>query len=160
MFFTALSKKSQNAGAEAGKNAPVSGSCPLLFIMDRPLFEKLVHDSLRHLPRRFKQKLVNIAIEIEDRPSPALLHDMGIEHGTLFGLYQGVPLTEREWNYGNVLPDRIVIYQHPIEQAAQSNEEIEEIVMDTVMHEIGHYFGFGDKELYSIEDEKRKKKGK
>lgn len=126
--------------------------------MDRPAFEKLVQNSLRRLPRRFKQKMENITIEIEDHPSPALLRDMGIESGTLFGLYQGVPLTEREWNYGNVLPDRIVIYQQPIEAAASSSERIEEIVRDTVMHEIGHYFGFSDSELYEMEDEKRKKK--
>jgi predicted Zn-dependent protease with MMP-like domain len=110
------------------------------------------------LPRRFKQKLHNIAIEIEDRPSPALLQDMGIESGTLFGLYQGVPLTQREWNYGNVLPDRIVIYQQPIEAVAASSPEIEEIVMDTVMHEIGHYFGLGDDELHVIEETKRGKR--
>ena len=126
--------------------------------MDRLSFEKMVQQSLRRLPRRFKQKIKNIAIEIEDRPSPALLRDMGIEHGTLFGLYQGVPLTEREWNYGNMLPDRIIIYQQPIETAASSSEEIEEIVMDTVVHEIGHYFGFADDELYEIEEAKRRKK--
>jgi predicted Zn-dependent protease with MMP-like domain len=126
--------------------------------MDRPAFEKLVQNSLRRLPRRFKQKLENISIEIEDRPSPDLLKDMGIESGTLFGLYQGVPLTQREWNYGNVLPDRIVIYQRPIEAAASSSEGIEEIVRDTVMHEIGHYFGFSDYELDEMEDEKRRGK--
>ena len=76
---------------------------------------------------------------------------MGIERGTLFGLYQGVPLTAREWNYGNMLPDRITIYQRPIEQTAQSPAEIEEIVLDTVIHEIGHYFGFDDEELDRIE---------
>ena len=124
--------------------------------MDRPAFEKLVQNCLRRLPLRFKQKLDNIAIEIEDRPSPDLLKDMGIESGTLFGLYQGVPLTHRAWNYGNVLPDRIVIYQQPIEAAASSPEEIEEIVANTVMHEIGHYFGFSDNELDVMEDEKRK----
>ena len=98
--------------------------------MDRPAFEKLVQNSLRRLPRRFKQKLHNIAIEIEDRPSPALLQDMGIESGTLFGLYQGVPLTERAWNYGNMLPDRIVIYQWPIEAAAKSNEVLAQLGPD------------------------------
>ena len=126
--------------------------------MDRPAFEKLVKNSLRRLPRRFKQKLHNIAIEVEDRPSTTLLRDMGIESGTLFGLYQGVPLTERGWNYGNVLPDRIVIYQQPIEGAAASTGEIEEIVMDTVMHEVGHYFGFADDELHAIEESKRGKR--
>jgi predicted Zn-dependent protease with MMP-like domain len=126
--------------------------------MDRSSFEKLVEKSLERLPKKFKHKLRNIMIEIEDRPAQELLDDMGIETGTLFGLYQGVPLTERDWNFGNALPDRIVIYQRPIESAAASPEEIEEIVLDTVVHEVGHYFGFDDASLYSIEDEKRRMK--
>ncbi len=126
--------------------------------MDRSSFEKLVEKSLERLPKKFKHKLRNIMIEIEDRPAQELLDDMGIETGTLFGLYQGVPLTERDWNFGNALPDRIVIYQRPIESAASSPEEIEEIVLDTVVHEVGHYFGFDDASLYSIEDEKRRMK--
>jgi predicted Zn-dependent protease with MMP-like domain len=126
--------------------------------MDRSSFEKLVERSLERLPGKFRNKLRNIMIEIEDEPSGEVLDDMGIEDGTLFGLYQGVPLTERDWNFGNVLPDRIVIYQRPIEGAASSPEEIEEIVLDTVVHEIGHYFGFDDAELYSIEDSKARKK--
>ena len=125
-------------------------------IMDRPAFEILVQHSIRKLPRRFKQKLANISVEIEDRPSQELLNDMGIRSGTLFGLYQGVPLTERGWNYGNMLPDRIVIYQHPIESVAASPVEIEKIVLDTVIHEIGHYFGFSDNELREIEAAKRR----
>jgi len=126
--------------------------------MDRSSFEKLVQHSLRRIPRRFKKKLENISVEVEDRPSSELLRDMGITSGTLFGLYQGVPLTQREWNYGNVLPDRIVIYQRPIESAAVSPGEIDEIVLDTVMHEVGHYFGFSDDELYEMMDEVKKKK--
>ncbi len=124
--------------------------------MDRSSFEQLVQQSLRRLPRRFKKKLENISIEVEDRPSAELLRDMGITSGTLFGLYQGVPLTQREWNYGNVLPDRIVIYQGPIESAAASSQQIEEIVLDTVMHEVGHYFGFSDKELYEMMEDVKK----
>jgi len=127
--------------------------------MDRSSFEKLVENAITRLPRRFKQKINNISIEVEDSPSREVLQEMGIERGTLFGLYQGVPLPAREWNYGNVLPDRIVIYQRPIELAAQSPEEIEEIVLETVIHEIGHYFGFDDDELYRMEDEKRKDGG-
>ena len=126
--------------------------------MDRSSFEHIVENALRHLPRRFKNRIKNISIEIEDRPSRETLQNMGILQGTLLGLYQGVPLTERGWNYGNVLPDRIVIYQLPIEESARSLEEIEKIVLDTVMHEVGHYFGFDDEALYSIEDDKSKKK--
>ncbi len=124
--------------------------------MDRISFEKLVQQSLRRLPRRFKKKLDNISVEVEDRPSAELLRDMGITSGTLFGLYQGVPLTRREWNYGNVLPDRIIIYQRPIESASGSPEEIEEIVLDTVIHEVGHYFGFSDDELYEMMNKVKK----
>jgi predicted Zn-dependent protease with MMP-like domain len=125
--------------------------------MNRSSFEQLVENALRRLPKRFKSKIKNISVEIEDRPSNETLRDMGIKRGTLFGLYQGVPLTEREWNFGNVLPDRIVIYQRPIEDAAGSSEEIEDIVLETVAHEVGHYFGFSDDELYDIEDDRRRK---
>ncbi len=126
--------------------------------MDRFSFEHIVGKALRRLPRRFKNKIKNISIEVEDSPSRATLESMGIRRGTLLGLYQGVPLTEREWNYGNVLPDRIVIYQRSIEQSARSMDEIEDIVLDTVMHELGHYFGFDDEEMYSIEDDQGKKR--
>ncbi len=128
--------------------------------MDRAAFEKLVQNSLRSLPRRFKQRLQNISVVVEDKPSASLLQDMGIKSGTLFGLYQGVPLTKRGWNYGNMLPDRIVIYQQPIESAAVSPEQIENIVRDTVIHEIGHYFGFDDNELSLMEGEKSRVKRK
>jgi len=131
--------------------------------MDRLSFEKLVQNALRRLPRRFKRKIENISIVVEEKPTAELLRDMEIESGTLFGLYQGVPLTERGWNYGNMLPDRIVIFQRPIEEAANSPSEIEEIVMDTVVHEVGHYFGFSDHTLYEIERKKtmeRRREGK
>lgn len=124
--------------------------------MDRRSFEQLVEDALEKLPRAFKEKIENISVHIEDSPSPETLEEMGIESGTLFGLYQGVPLTERGWYYGNVLPDRIVIYQRPIEEAARSRQEVEDIILETVMHEVGHYFGFDDEELYKMEDAKKK----
>jgi predicted Zn-dependent protease with MMP-like domain len=126
--------------------------------MDRSSFEKLVERALTKLPGKFRSRLKNIVVEVEAEPPQEILDDLGIEHGTLYGLYQGVPLTEREWNYGNVLPDRIVIYQGPIERAARAGEEVEQIVLDTVVHEIGHYFGFDDAELYRMEDEKSRKK--
>jgi predicted Zn-dependent protease with MMP-like domain len=128
--------------------------------MDRLAFELLVEKSLEKLPKKFKGRLRNIIIEVEDLPSQEVLDELGIKSGTLFGLYRGVPLTSREWNYGNVLPDRIVIYQHSIESAAASSGEIERLIMDTVMHEIGHYFGFSDAALYSIEREKGTREGK
>jgi predicted Zn-dependent protease with MMP-like domain len=128
--------------------------------MDRKKFEQLIERSLKRLPRRFLDALENIAIEVEAEPPDDVLDDLGIEDDGLYGLYQGTPLTEREWNYGNMLPDRIVIYQGPIERDSRTDAEVEEIVLDTVMHEVGHYFGFDDETLYGIEDEKAKKKGR
>ena len=128
--------------------------------MDKPSFERLVTTALRRLPRAFRAKLENISVQIEDAPSAATLHDMGMKAGTLLGLYQGVPLTERGWGYGNVLPDRIIIYQGPIEEAAASPRDIEDMVLDVVMHEIGHYFGFDDRALSRLESEKRRKRGR
>jgi predicted Zn-dependent protease with MMP-like domain len=118
--------------------------------MDRISFEKLVSRALRRLPREFAAKLENISVQIEDAPSQETLREMG--------QYQGVPLTERGWGYGNVLPDRIVIYQRPIEESASSPEDIEKTVAEVVIHEIGHYFGFDDDDLYRIEANKRRKK--
>jgi predicted Zn-dependent protease with MMP-like domain len=128
--------------------------------MDKNKFEQLVGRSLQRLPKKFLDALQNITIEVENEPEDEILDDMGIEDGALYGLYQGTPITEREWNFGNVLPDRIVIYQGPIERDAANDEEIEEIVLDTVVHEIGHYFGFDDETLYEIEDEKFHRRGK
>lgn len=123
--------------------------------MDRTSFQQLVEQALRRLPRKFKNKIRNVSIEIEDRPSAALLKELGIRSGTLYGLYRGVPITEREWNFANFLPDRITIYQLPIEASAASSEAIEKIVRDTVIHEVGHYFGFDDAYLSAIERERK-----
>ena len=122
--------------------------------MRRWHFEKLVAEALDELPRRFRRRLRNIAVVVEIEPSQELLEDMGLwPHGTLLGLYQGVPLTERGFSYGNVLPDRITIFQKPIEAMHRTNEEIKEAVKDTVKHELGHYFGLDDERLEELMEE-------
>ncbi len=95
----------------------------------------------------------NIAIVVEDEPSRALLRDMEIEPpDTLFGLYQGTPLTERRWDYGNALPDRILLFQGPHEREAESNEDLMASIAETLIHEIGHYFGLSEEEIEAIEE--------
>ena len=122
--------------------------------MRRWHFEKLVAEALDELPRRFRRRLRNIAVVVEIEPSQELLKDMGLwPHRTLLGLYQGVPLTERGFSYGNVLPDRITIFQKPIEAMCRTTEEIKEVVKDTVKHEIGHYFGLDDERLEELMEE-------
>jgi len=121
--------------------------------MTRRRFEALVEKSLRKLPRAFKEKVANIAVVVEDWADDETLAEMGIEPpDTLYGLYQGVDITHRDSTYGNVLPDVITIYQGPIEEDAADEAEMAEIVRETVMHELGHYFGLDDDTMHKIED--------
>ena len=121
--------------------------------MTRRQFEALVEKALRQLPRTFRQRIANIAVVVEDWADAATLEEMGIEPpDTLDGLYRGVDLTRRDSSYGNVLPDVITIYQGPIEEDAADEEEMREIVRETVIHELGHYFGLDDETMHRIED--------
>jgi predicted Zn-dependent protease with MMP-like domain len=119
--------------------------------MTRERFTELVEEALRDIPRRFRRAMKNVAVVVEDEPPPALLEELEIEPpDTLFGLYQGTPLTERSWSHGNALPDRISIYQQPIEAECADDDEIRECVAETVIHEFGHYFGLSEEEIEEI----------
>ncbi len=121
--------------------------------MTRERFRQLVAEAIDTIPARFRRELRNIAIVVEDRPSRALLEEMEIDPpDTLFGLYQGTPLTERRWDHGNVLPDRIAIYQEPIEEVSDTDDEVVTEIGETLIHEVGHYFGLSEEELEAIED--------
>jgi predicted Zn-dependent protease with MMP-like domain len=122
--------------------------------MTREAFEHHVTDALRTVPKRFRDAMRNVAIVVEDEPSPALLREMEIDPpDTLFGLYQGLPLTERHWDYGNALPDRIVLFQGPHEREARDDDELIGSIAETLIHEIGHYFGLSEEEIAAIEDQ-------
>ncbi len=121
--------------------------------MTRHRFEQLVADAIRTLPRQFRDHMTNIAIIVEDEPSPALLEEAEIDPpDTLFGLYQGTPLPERRWDFGNVLPDRILIFQGPIEDACDTDDEVVAEIGETLIHEVGHYFGLSEEEIEDIEE--------
>jgi predicted Zn-dependent protease with MMP-like domain len=116
--------------------------------MERKAFEALVHEALKDLPQIFREKLKNVAIIVEDYPSDELLDRMEVpEDETLFGLYEGVPLTERGYFDAPLHPDRVLIFQRPIEEVCNTPEEIKEEVRITVVHELAHFFGFDDDEL-------------
>jgi predicted Zn-dependent protease with MMP-like domain len=118
----------------------------------RTEFEALVERALRTLPRRFKEKIANVAIVVEDWADDETLREVGIEPpDTLYGLYRGIDLTRRDTSYGNVLPDTIHIYQGPVEEDCADDVEMAELVRDTVIHEIGHYFGLDDDTMEGIE---------
>lgn len=118
-------------------------------------FEELVTEAISGLPEKFKEKMENIAVAIEDLPSQELLGEMKIKspYG-LLGLYRGVPYTRRGIWYRNVMPDKIIIFQKPIEVQCRNKEEIRESVRKVVIHEIGHYFGLDEADLRKIEKER------
>ncbi len=121
--------------------------------MTRSEFEEQVLRALRSIPRRFRDAMQNIAIVVEDEPGRALLREMEIEPpDSLFGLYQGTPLTERRWDHGNSLPDRILLFQGPHEREAESHADLVASIAETLIHEIGHYFGLSEEEIEEIEE--------
>jgi len=121
--------------------------------VERKQFEQLVAEALASIPRRFRGAMKNLAIVVEDEPSPALLDEMEIEPpDTLLGLYQGTPLTERPWGYGNTLPDRVLIFQGPHERDAEDDDDLVVAIGETLIHEIGHYFGLSEEEIQEIEE--------
>lgn len=121
--------------------------------MTRQRFQQLVEDAINEIPRRFRKEMRNVAVVVEDEPSRELLEEMEMEPGdTLFGLYQGTPLPERSWGFGNALPDRISIYQKPTEEACENDDEIRDCVAETVIHEFGHYFGMSEEQIEEIEE--------
>jgi predicted Zn-dependent protease with MMP-like domain len=112
-------------------------------------FYELVERALEGLPRELTQLLDNVAIVVDEWPdysTPLVVED---PEDTLYGLYEGVPLTERGWGYSGVLPDKITIFRGPLERDFEP-DELEEQVRITVVHEIAHYFGFNEDRLEEL----------
>jgi predicted Zn-dependent protease with MMP-like domain len=110
-------------------------------------FESLVEKALDGLPEEFSDLLDNVVVLVEDEPDPEDLEAMGFEPGEeLFGLYQGVPLSQRDTFY-SALPDRVIIYRGPILRHCETRREVIQEVRDTVVHELGHYFGMEEDQM-------------
>jgi predicted Zn-dependent protease with MMP-like domain len=117
--------------------------------LSRGEFEVLVARALGRIPPRFRSRMVNLAILVEDSgPEPDLL-----------GLYEGQPLTERSSMAAAPGPDRIWIFQRPHQEMARSAADLERIVADTVWHEVGHYFGLDESEIHAVEQRRERRRG-
>jgi len=124
-----------------------------MITLSREQFEKIVDDAVAGVPKKFLDKLNNVAIVVQDFPSPGQLAKLGVRTDgqtarpyLLLGLYQGVPQTKR-WGGGSIFPDKITIFKRPIEYLAHSEEDVKRIVVDTVKHEIAHHFGFSEQDI-------------
>jgi len=120
--------------------------------MERERFEWLVARAVESLPGEFRTKLENVDVVVEAWPTKGQLAKAGLRRGqTLLGLYQGVPLTKRGRHYGLVAPDKITIFQKPIEAKCGFEAEIMAEIQRVVRHEIAHHFGIGDARLRQLE---------
>lgn len=116
--------------------------------MDSQRFELLVAEAVNSLPDEISERLENVDIVIADRPTREQLRSIkGRKGDTLFGLYEGVPLTNRTHGYGMVIPDKITIFQGPIESYCRNDAQIVKQVRRVVLHEIAHHFGISDRRL-------------
>lgn len=121
--------------------------------MTRQEFRALVDEALLLIPENFRDAMQNIAIVVEDEPTARALAEVGLEPpDTLLGLYEGTPLTERHWAHGNALPDKITLFQGPIEESSEDREDTIVAIAETLIHEVGHYFGLSEEEIEEIEE--------
>ncbi|MDU0347464.1 metallopeptidase family protein [Actinomyces sp. MRS3W] len=121
--------------------------------LDPDEFEAAVADALDAIPQELAAQMDNVVVLVQDEPDPDMLSESDYDANgqpTLLGLYDGVPLTERDDSWSLVLPDRILIFQGPLERWCDSRKELTEQVTITVIHEVAHHFGISDARLHEL----------
>lgn len=116
-------------------------------------FQSLVEEAVDSLPARFREAMTNIAIVVEDDPTDEQLASVDLDPpDKLYGLYEGIPLPERQWNHGNTLPDKITLFRNPILEDSLDDDDVVVGIGETLIHEVGHYFGLDEDEIMEIEE--------
>ncbi len=117
--------------------------------MDRATFEDFIREVLDGLPREFARHLDTVPVVVEDRPDARTLRELGMDprRDTLFGLFDGVPLTEHHVSEPVTLPSRIILYYEPLVAAFPTRSRLQREIERTIIHELGHYFGMEDDEI-------------
>ena len=120
--------------------------------VDRLTFRSLVSEAIEGLPSEIRDQLDNVDIVVEDWPSHTVLARAGQQHPAhLLGFYEGIPQTRRTRHYELILPDKISIFQHPIELQCRTSQEVRDLVQHVVRHEIAHHFGIDDTRLRELD---------
>jgi len=123
-----------------------------MFQVTQKQFEDYIADALDALPKLYQEKLNNVVIVAEDDPSPEQRTKLHLHGGmTLFGLYEGIPLTRRGGNYSGVLPDKITIFKNPTQASANTEFDLKEQIRHTVWHEVAHYYGLDHIDIHARE---------
>lgn len=119
--------------------------------MDEETFKQIVIEALEDLPPQFAEVMENVEVIVEDRAKPQHRRAVGLKPGhTLYGLYQGIPLTERTHNYNLVAPDTITIFREPLVRDFPQPDRLRAQIRRTVLHEIAHFFGIDDDRLHEL----------
>ncbi len=123
--------------------------------MTREAFEAAASEALDRMPIELAELIDNVVVQVHETPARQTLLDLELDphRQTLFGLYTGVPLDVRGGGYGNVLPDVIELYRRPLMAACSTRTELVRQIQLTLLHEIGHHFGFSDAEMDAWDDE-------
>jgi len=116
-------------------------------------FDKLISQAMDELPQEYIERLSNVLITYEDKPSKEQREKLKLRcNETLFGLYEGIPLTARGNNYTMVLPDRITLFKHPILESSHDAYSLRDQVKRTLWHEIAHYYGLDHDRIHKLEN--------
>ena len=117
--------------------------------------ERLAHEAVRQLPAQFRDHLADVVFRVEEFADSETLHSVGLDNRwSLIGLYHGRPLSKQSiWSTGD-MPSIISLFRRPLlNQWKQTGASLEEVVTHVIVHEVGHYFGLSDDQIYAIEDE-------
>ena len=115
-------------------------------------FEQIVREAIDAIPEKYGKRIDNLAFVVEDEPNENQRQKLKLHpHATLFGLYEGIPLTRRPSGYNLVLPDKITIFRHPAQLASNSMKELKKHVRHTIWHEVAHYYGLGHEQIDNLE---------
>ncbi|RJP18690.1 MAG: metallopeptidase family protein [Candidatus Abyssobacteria bacterium SURF_5] len=118
--------------------------------ISRKKFEEIVAEALDELPGEIAEAMTNVFVVVEEWPSRDLLDEMGLQNRyELLGVYEGIPLLQRTTSY-SALPDRIVLFQAPIQSSCSSDRELREEIKKVVVHEVAHHFGISDRRLRQL----------
>ena len=118
-------------------------------------FEELINESMDELPQQYITGLKNVAVTFDDEPSASQREKLKLTcHQTLYGLYEGIPLTQRGGNYSGVLPDKITIFKLPMLHQSRTTDELKQHVKHTLWHEIAHYYGLNHDRIHALENKR------